>query len=295
MGLAVVHGLDLEALVVLLLCSADDVESDPDPDEGPRPLRRIAAKKGWECLDHHPDVGGRYSALTITGLLPAAIAGVDVDAVRAGAASVLDAFEAAPSGLQADAIFGAVIGLVFWKEKHVSQSVVMPYLDRLNRFGRWYRQLWAESLGKQGHGTTPIDAQGPVDQHSQLQLYLDGPHDKLFTLILGQPGGRGATMSLDDVPELVDSLDYLSGRTIGDLLEAEQRATAETLIRNGRPTRVISLRDEDATAEAVGALMMHFMLETIATAMMLGIDGFDQPAVEESKVLARRYLKEGTL
>ena len=63
----------------------------------------------------------------------------------------------------------------------------MPYLDRLNRFGRWYRQLWAESLGKQGHGTTPIDAQGPVDQHSQLQLYLDGPHDKLFTLILGVP------------------------------------------------------------------------------------------------------------
>jgi glucose-6-phosphate isomerase len=129
---------------------------------------------------------------------------------------------------------------------------------------------------------------GTVDQHSQLQLYLDGPRDKMFTLIQLEVAAAGRTPS----PEFTSdpALAYLAGRTMGDLLEAEQRATAETLARHGRPVRVFRLDRLDE--EAMGALMMHFMIETIVAAHLLDVNPFDQPAVEEGKVLARRYLAE---
>ncbi len=164
----------------------------------------------------------------------------------------------------------------------------MPYLDRLAGFGLWYRQLWAESLGKAGQGLTPIRAMGTVDQHSQLQLYLDGPSDKMFTLVLGRPAGTGDRVA----PALASdpALGYLAGRTMGDLLDAEQRATAATLAERGRPVRVIEIQRLD---EAVmGGLMMHFMLETLIAAALMGVDAFDQPAVEAGKVLTRRFLDE---
>jgi glucose-6-phosphate isomerase len=129
---------------------------------------------------------------------------------------------------------------------------------------------------------------GTVDQHSQLQLYLDGPHDKLFTLIFSECANSGGLVP----PDLADDprLGYLAGRRLGDLLDAEQRATAETLIKRGCPTRVIRLPRIDE--RAVGALMMHYMLETVLAAHLLGVDPYDQPAVEEGKVLARKYLDE---
>jgi glucose-6-phosphate isomerase len=161
----------------------------------------------------------------------------------------------------------------------------MPYADRLATFGLWYRQLWAESLGKDGKGTTPIRALGTVDQHSQLQLYLDGPGDKMFTLLMLDQAGRGEKMASAD-----SALAYLAGRTMGDLLEAEQRATAESLVLRGRPTRIIRLDRLDA--ERLGALFMHFILETLVAAELLGVSAFGQPAVEQGKVLARRYLGE---
>ena len=147
-------------------------------------------------------------------------------------------------------------------------------------------QLWAESLGKDGKGTLPVRAVGTVDQHSQLQLYLAGPADKLFTVILTEAAGTGRVVP----PELAqgEALSYLAGRKMGDLLDAEQRATAETLIRHGRPTRLLRLGRVDEAA--MGALMMHFFLETIITAHLWSVDPFDQPAVEEGKILARQYL-----
>jgi glucose-6-phosphate isomerase len=184
-----------------------------------------------------------------------------------------------------------VINVGLASGRNVSQVVIMPYVDRLERFGAWFRQLWAESLGKEGHGTTPIDAMGAVDQHSQLQLYLAGPRDKLFTLILADPAGHGPVAKPEVAGPAAGPLDYLMGRSLGDLLAAEQRATVETLIRNGCPTRV--MRFPSLNEEVMGGLMMHFILETIIAADLLGIDPFDQPAVEESKVLARRYLREG--
>ena len=150
----------------------------------------------------------------------------------------------------------------------------------------WYVQLWAESLGKDGKGTTPIGALGPVDQHSQLQLYIAGPRDKLFTVVTVAPAGRGPRMTAD-LAKLAGEPDF-AGKTIGDLVAAQGRATAETLAKNGCPVRTIHL--ERSTSASLGELLMHFMLETIIAARLLGVDPFDQPAVEEGKVLAKQYL-----
>ncbi|HKT19880.1 MAG TPA: glucose-6-phosphate isomerase [Stellaceae bacterium] len=251
-------------------------------------LRRLATRLGMTILDHDPGIGGRYSVLSNVGLLPALLAGIDVAALRQGAGAVLDAVLAAASPRDAAPALGACVAVGLAEQRGIGTTVVMPYLDRLGHFGLWFRQLWAESLGKDGKGTTPIRAMGTVDQHSQLQLYLAGPADKMFTLVMGAPAGGGGAIAPDlgGDPELA----YLAGKRMGDLLDAEQRATAQSLIRNGRPTRLLQIERLDA--ETLGALLMHFMLETIVAADLLGVDAFDQPAVEEGKVLARQYLGE---
>ncbi len=156
----------------------------------------------------------------------------------------------------------------------------------LERFTKWWVQLWAESLGKGGKGTTPIAALGPVDQHSQLQLYLAGPRDKLFTVITTAVAGRGPR--LDKALAKAAGEPDFGGRRIGDLVDAQGRATADTLAKNGRPVRIMHVERLDE--RALGALLMHFMLETIIAARLLGVDPFDQPAVEEGKILAKKYL-----
>ncbi len=251
-------------------------------------LRRICAAHGIEMFDHDPGVGGRYSVLSLVGLLPAMIAGLDAVAVRQGAAEVLAAvLDGAPPDRIAPAI-GAAISIGLAQENGCSSTVLMPYIDRLADFGLWFRQLWAESLGKNGKGTTPINALGTVDQHSQLQLYLDGPRDKMFTVMMLDVAGKGPVVP----PALAadKALAYLAGHTLGDLMDAEQRATAQTLIKNGRPTRIFRLEVLDE--RTMGALFMHFMLETIIAAHLLVVDPFDQPAVEEGKILTRQYLAE---
>ena len=162
----------------------------------------------------------------------------------------------------------------------------MPYSDRLERFSRWYVQLWAESLGKDGKGTTPIGALGPVDQHSQLQLFNSGPHDKLFTIITVGTAGQGPRMDQEFAKRAGEP--ELGGKTIGDLVAAQGRATPDTLAKNGYPVRKIHVEKLDETS--LGELMMHFFLETIIAAHLIGVDAFDQPAVEEGKVLAKQYL-----
>ncbi len=253
---------------------------------GDNVLRRIAKRHGMATLDHDPGVGGRYSALSLVGLLPTMMAGLDAAALRRGAAEVLDqALSGAPPAEIPPAV-GAAISVGLSRHRAIGTTVLMPYVDRLADFGLWYRQLWAESLGKDGNGTTPIRAVGTVDQHSQLQLYLAGPADKMFTVVMLDCVGTGARVDANLASD--EALGYLSGRTMGDLMDAESRATAETLARNGRPTRLIRIESLD---EAVlGGLMMHFMLETIIAAHLLGVDPFDQPAVEEGKVLTRQYL-----
>jgi glucose-6-phosphate isomerase len=179
---------------------------------------------------------------------------------------------------------GVAVGLA--KERGVRANVMLPYSDRLSRFAAWYVQLWGESLGKDGKGTTPVAALGPVDQHSQLQLYLDGAPQHFITVIREQCEGVGPRIA----PDLAKAAgaDYLAGHAAGDLVAAQQRAIPEALIAAGRPVRTIDLDRLDEWA--LGALMMHFMLETILAAHLLGVDPFDQPAVESGKILTRRYL-----
>jgi glucose-6-phosphate isomerase len=251
-------------------------------EEGANPLRNILTDMGAPVVGHDPNLDGRFSAFSCVGLIPALIAGLDAKTIRAGAREALDAAMAGTS----PAVEGAALSVAA-RDVGLSQSVMWVYRDRLARLPKWWRQLWAESLGKQGQGTTPIDAQGPVDQHSQLQLYLDGPNDKLFTLI--------------DAPALTDAkaskawaekhnLPLLAGRGMSDVVAAQIRATAETLTNAGRAVRRISFASplEERT---LGALMMHFILETLIAARLWKVDPFGQPAVEEGKRLTRQYLE----
>jgi glucose-6-phosphate isomerase len=260
--------------------------SEPEKAGAHNKLRALLAPYGVGFLDHDVGVGGRFSVLTNVGLLPAAMLGIDIAAVRAGAAAALAAVLAGKRAEEVPAALGAALSIALARTKGKTVTVLMAYADRLERFAKWYVQLWAESLGKDGRGTTPVPALGPVDQHSQLQLYIGGPRDKLFTVVTTGVAGRGPRIRAD-LAERAGEPDF-AGRTIGDLVAAQGRATAETLARNGCPVRTIHLECLDAAS--LGALLMHFMLETIIAAGLLAVDAFDQPAVEEGKVLAKRYL-----
>lgn len=247
-------------------------------------LARLARRLDIPALPHPTTLGGRYSVLSVVGLLPAALLGLDIAALREGAAAARAAAlgDAASSPPAQGAALAAALAA-----RGQRTTVLCPYVDALAPFGQWYAQLWAESLGKSGQGTTPVRALGTVDQHSQLQLWLDGPADKLVTILAAETRGEGQRYARAAIGD--PSLDWLEGRTMGDVLDVSWRATAETLARRGRPVRLMTLPKLDEFA--LGALLMHFMLETVIAAELFGVDPFDQPAVEDGKVLARRYLK----
>ncbi len=253
------------------------------------PLADFADGIGAVKLDHPTGVGGRYSVLTMVGMLPALLMGLNGKQLRAGAAAALDQVLNARTPADAPAAVGAALHKALADQGRLATTILWPYADALAVFGGWWRQLWAESLGKDGQGSTPVSVLGPVDQHSQLQLFRDGPGNALFTLVQVQTRGKGLAAPRARANKL--GLKYLAGRKMGDLVDAECRATAQTLFKNGRPVRVIHLDKVDEFH--MGALMMHFMLETIVMGKLMGVDPFDQPGVEEGKVLARQYLAEG--
>ena len=253
-------------------------------------LRALCEHFAIPTLDHHPKIGGRFAGLTNVGLLPALARGLDVEALREGAHTVVQSMLEAERAGDFDAAVGAAVTIGLAKERGVRACVMFPYADRLSRFADWYVQLWGESLGKDGEGTTPVGALGPVDQHSQLQLYLDGTPQHLLTVIREPCEGRGPVLA-QDLAELANA-GYLAGHSAGDLVAAQQRAIPDALGAQGRPVRIIDLEILDE--RALGALMMHFMLETVLAAHLLGVDPFDQPAVESGKILTRRYLAGGS-
>jgi glucose-6-phosphate isomerase len=249
-------------------------------------LRDLCEAVSIPALPHDPKIGGRFSGLTNVGLLPALARGLDVDALRDGAASVVNAMLDARTPQDFAPAVGAAVAIGLAKERGIKVSVMLPYSDRLSRFAAWYVQLWGESLGKQGEGTTPVAALGPVDQHSQLQLYLDGAPQHFITVVRENCAGSGPRASADLAK--IAQAEYLSGHTAGDLVAAQQKAIPEALLAAGRPVRTIDLERLDE--RALGALLMHFMLETILAGHLLGVDPFDQPAVESGKIITRRYL-----
>jgi glucose-6-phosphate isomerase len=252
-------------------------------------LRDLFEGFGIPVLDHNPGIGGRFSVLTNVGLLPALARGLDARAVRAGAQSVVEAMLGADSPFAFPPAVGAAVAVALARERGVRAQVMMPYTDRLGRFSHWFVQLWAESLGKDGQGTTPVACVGPLDQHSQLQLFMDGPHEHLITVVRLPTTGIGPKLPADLAAKA--GVGYLAGKTVGDLVAAQSHAVPEALGRAERPVRTFDLDRLDEAS--LGALMMHCMLETILAARLMGVDPFDQPAVELAKVLTRERVAKG--
>ncbi|MFZ4542144.1 MAG: hypothetical protein ACOYNL_10185 [Rickettsiales bacterium] len=244
-------------------------------------LQRVAGEHGMRVVAHDVDLGGRFSILSAVGLIPAAAVGVNIRALRDGAAITL----AENSGALLAAAGEAAVLHMALTEKNIRMQIFMHYSDRLTGLALWHRQCWAESLGKMGQGMTPIPSRGATDQHSQMQLYLEGPRDKFFTSVMLDMAGQGAAIDFDNGDA---SLDYLKGHTLGDLAMAEQRATNSTLVKAGRPLRTITCAALDEAT--LGALLMHFSLEVGFTAALMGVNAYDQPAVEAGKKLALDYL-----
>ena len=249
-----------------------------DPARGA--LRRIAEAEGIPTLAVPANVGGRYSVLSPVGLWPAAVTGIDIDALLAGAGAMVDrcrtdVLVANPAGLFATLLHAADT------ENRQPIHVLMPYSDRLRSLALWFQQLWAESLGKGLTGPTPLSAVGATDQHAQVQLFMEGPLDKVVAFVaVRDPGDPVAIPPLHgEIPEL----GYLGGHTLGELLDAERRATAEALRQGGRPSLTIELQRVDA--HALGALFMMLQIATVYAGALYGVDPLDQPGVELGKRL----------
>lgn len=253
---------------------------------GDRILRQVAEKMAAPILDHETDIGGRFSVLSNVGMLPAAVMGMKPRCFRKGAKDVIANLDDNPKDHAA--VFGAALIHTLNTEKNVTQTVLMPYAESLRDLTRWWGQLWAESLGKDGLGTTPLVAVGPVDQHSQLQLYLDGPRDKMYTFITVPSFGQGPKIGGDAAKKM--GLDYMADCTIGDVVTLQSRATQNTLKNKGDIVREFTL--ETLNEYNLGMVFMSYMLETGITAGLMGIDAYDQPAVEEGKILTRQYLND---
>jgi glucose-6-phosphate isomerase len=251
-------------------------------------LRAIANAEELPTLPVPPGVGGRFSVLSPVGLLPIAFAGLDVRALTAGAKE-MDARTRSPKLDENSAAFHAALLYAALTERNVSMHVLMPYSDRLMRLAEWYGQLWAESLGKRTAldgrvvetGQTPVRALGATDQHSQVQLYVEGPHDKLVTFLRVEQ--HAADLEIPAGFPEYDGLACLAGHTFGELLNMEQRATELALADSGRMTTTLVLpRVDEGT---IGALFHFFEVQTLVMGGLLGINPLDQPGVEAGKRL----------
>jgi len=253
---------------------------------GTRALRTYGETLGSTILDHPTDIGGRFSVLANVGMVPVAVSGLSATSFRQGCVEICDAFTADPA--TSTSVMGAALIHTLNEHKGITQNLIMPYAESLRSFTRWHGQLWAESLGKDGLGTTPIRAVGPVDQHSQMQLFLDGPNDKFYTIVTIPSYGKGPRVNASEAETY--GLSYMANRTIGDMVTCQSRAMQDTLRGKGRMVREIVI--DSLSEENLGALFASFMLETVITANLMGVDAFDQPAVEEGKILTRQYLGE---
>ena len=253
-----------------------------DPTKGA--LREIAKSDGIPVLDIPAAVGGRFSVLTPVGVLPAALVGMNTGELLAGANEIAqrcqtDVLAENPAGVFASLQYLADTKL----GRHI--QVLMPYSDALRDIADWFVQLWAESLGKHrsprdaGVGPTPFGALGATDQHSKVQLFMEGPPDKTVTFIAVKEGGVDLV-----IPKLhsdVKELGYLGGHRLSELLSIEQQATAGALARRGRPNMTIHIDRVDA--RHLGAIMMLLEIATIYAGELYGVNPLDQPGVELGK------------
>ena len=259
-----------------------------DPENGA--LRRIARQDGVETVDIPANVGGRFSVFSPVGVLPAALIGIDVHALLDGAAHATR--QAQDSTLSTN-LPGTFATLQWLADTRHGRNIhaLMPYADPLRDIASWFVQLWAESLGKRRSdgtlaGPTPIPAVGATDQHSQVQLFMEGPLDKTvsFISVAGREREGLIPSAHADIPEL----EYIGGHTLGELIGIEQRATAGALAARGRYNLTIQLDTIDEWH--VGALLQTFCLATAYAGALYNVNAFDQPGVELGKNFAYAML-----
>lgn len=248
-------------------------------------LHDLVVKNNLAHLTVPSSVGGRFSVFSSVGLFPLAVCGVDVKSLLDGASHMetrcrSEVLAQNPAGLLAVSFYHQL-------KQGVTQWVILPYSDRLRLFGDWFAQLFAESLGKKysldgqevRSGFTPLKALGVTDQHSQLQLYLDGPRDKAVVFVDVQNGGADAPLwdkKFDD-----DRIDFLTGKNLSDLLAAEKQATEESLRESGCPNLTVKM--SEINVFQMGQLYQLCMNTVAYLGAFLNINPYDQPAVEKIK------------
>jgi len=269
----------------------DHIIATTDSEKGN--LIKIAKAEGYETFYVPSSVGGRFSELSPVGLLPAAVCGINVREILAGAAA-MDMRCQSGEVWQNPALLDACLKFVAMRQMDINISVMLPYADSLSLIGDWYSQLWAESLGKNvtrrgmavNVGQTPVKALGVTDQHSQLQLYTEGPYDKMITfLAVGQyRRQQPIPAGCEDFPDVA----FLGGRSMNELIDAEMRGTEYALFKSGRMSQTITL--PSVTEYTVGQLLFFFEMVTAYAGELLDIDAFNQPGVEESKLASYALL-----
>ncbi len=245
-------------------------------------LKQIANQNKFLCFDHPKTIGGRYSVFSLVGMIPAMLCGVDPRAIRTGGRRVLDNFGNSIYKIQEGADF--VIKNI---EKEITNHVSFIYSDKLRYFGHWLAQLYAESTGKEGKGVTPLTAVGSLDQHSQLQLYMDGPRDKCFTFFY-EKQERSLLMRNESFPS---NFEHLRSKKVSEIFSSQCEATQQVLLENGFNVRKIEV--PMIGPDNLGALFMHFMLEVACVCRLMDVNPFDQPAVEKGKILTKELLTRG--
>ena len=236
-------------------------------------------KNNCLLLEHQEDIGGRFSVFSNVGIIPAIISGINIKELFIGATDVL-------SNIDKYSALNLGKFLCIENKKKYSSNVLMTYSDNLNFYGKWYLQLWAESIGKGKKGITAIHSIGTTDQHSQLQLYLDGPNDKFFTFITTEHSKKGLKINNNIFKNT--EINYFQNKTMGDLMQAEQRATVETFNTNKFSFREIYIPKIDEIN--IGKLLCYSIIETVASCIYLDVNPFNQPAVEQGKILTKKYL-----
>lgn len=249
-------------------------------------LRQVINQEGYQSFVVPDNVGGRFSVLTDVGLVSSAFTGVDIAALLKGAGDMRDNC-LTPAVFDNPAYLNGLIHFLYYRQgKNI--SVMMPYSNALYDFADWYRQLWAESLGKRHDtkgrevfvGQTPIKALGTTDQHSQVQLYTEGPNDKVFTFLTVESFKHDYT-----IPNLHpdrEEVSYLGNRKLSELLNAERFATEIALAKAGRPNCNLVFPQIDAYH--LGQFIMLYEIQTVFTGKLLHINPLDQPGVEAGKI-----------
>lgn len=255
-----------------------------DPHKGL--LNQIALENAIKCFRIPTNVGGRFSVLSPVGLIPAAMAGIDIKKLLKGAADMSKICRNGDLLKNPAFIYAAIHVILMRRNKNI--TIMMPYSNKLKDISDWYGQLWAESLGKRFDtqknivevGQTPVKALGTTDQHSQVQLYVEGPNDKVITFLEVEKFANNDV--LKNHFSYIKDFNYLEGKTLAQLLNSEKKATEIALTNNNRPNLTIKI--SEVNEESIGALFFLFEAATAFAGELLNINAFDQPGVEEGKI-----------